>query len=91
MGLIRVFGTLLVVMFTIGIYFMVAPSVIDPLSEQARGFDSVQDQGYADDVNRTQTQTLQQGPTLLIAGMFVLVVVYAVFRERFVGGGRRRP
>ncbi|QSG02526.1 hypothetical protein [Natranaeroarchaeum sulfidigenes] len=87
-GVMIFFVTVLVALW---IFTIVAPPIIDALVDMSTDIDAVEEQGYSGTVDRYHTVVLQQAPTILGGGFIVLIILFAVFRERFLGaGGRRR-
>lgn len=72
------------------IFAIVAPPIIEALVDMSTDVDAVDEQGYSSNVDRYQHVVLQQSPTILGGGFVVLVILFAVFRERFLGAGGRR-
>lgn len=83
MGLLRVAVMLVGVLFTLWVFSIFAPAIIEPLNDQAHEHDAVADEGYSDDVDTIEEVVLKDAPTLLGGGFVVLVIIYAVWRERF--------
>lgn len=85
-NLIRVGAAFLFMLFLLWLFAMVGPAVIEPLHDFAVEQDSTDE--YDDTLDRYQAVTLEYAPAIMLVGAFVIVFVYAVFRERFSGPAR---
>lgn len=79
----------IVVMVFLGyLYAIVGPGAIEPLHDYAVNNSAVQNQSLGGTVSNYQSVTLRYAPALLVVGSVALLLVYAVFRERYSGPGR---
>lgn len=85
--LFGVFLLLIFVLISLWIFAMVGPPIIGALADVAL---DVGVPGYTDRVKRVRMVVLRQSPTIYGVGFFGLVILFAVFRERFLGTSRRR-
>jgi hypothetical protein len=88
--LLRVFGLLLFTFVALWVFALVAPAVIGPIAEFALNDPAVQSEGHAGDVSNIRNVTVTDAPTLWGAGIVILVIVFAVFREQIISRGGRR-
>lgn len=90
-GIIRVLVLLVAVGFVLWLFAIVGPATIEPLHDYAANDSAINNSTErSTNVDRYQSMTLEYAPLLLLVGITAMVIIYAVFRERFTGP-RRRP
>ena len=88
-GIIRVLVGLVTLMFSLWLFAIVGPALLEPLVSIVGAQAVVATGPMAGDLNTIQQVTLRDAPLLLAVGFIVLSIVYAVFRELFTTPGRR--
>lgn len=92
----RASGLLTVVVWTVGVllalymFVLLYGSFLEPLADIALSIEAVHNQGY-DSLVDSYLTTLALAGLLLGVGAICLAIIYAVWREKFIGRTRRRP
>lgn len=88
LGLIGVFLWFLTLLFALWIFWLMVGHFLEPLREIVMAQQVVQDSGYTTGLERLWPILVIMAPLLLLVGGIVLIIIYAVWRERFLGGRR---
>lgn len=88
MQLLRVGLGVLGILFTLWLFSIIAPAIMEPMHAQADDTEAVHEQGYSDDIDNILELVVKDAPTMLAGGFIVLLIVFSVWRERF--DSRRR-
>lgn len=70
------------------VFTLVAGPIFEPIADIVLGYDVVQQQGYDSTILSTQAVLLRWGPLLILGGILLAGVRWALRREQFTG---RRP
>lgn len=78
------------VMLALWVFTLLYGSVLEPIANIASGMQAVQDEGYGGHIDIVLA-TLKFSGLLLAVGSILLFIIFAVWRERFIGRTRRGP
>jgi len=88
LGLIGVFLWFLTLLFSLWIFWLMVGHVLEPIRDIVMGMEVVQSSGYDSGLERLWPVLVIFAPLLLLVGGICLIIIYAVWRERFLGGRR---
>lgn len=90
-GLLNVFLWFFGFLFAMWMFYLIATGVLEPIREVVLSFDTVQDRGHASAVNNFWSILVIWAPVLFFSGATLLIIIFSVWREQFLGRGVRRP
>jgi len=88
-SLLRVIVWFVTSLFLVYLFTLMYGYIIEPIASVARGFSSVSNSGYSD-VLSLSIRSVSLAGMFLAVSVVLLFFVYAVWRENFLGPGRRR-
>lgn len=91
LGIIGVVFWLLGALMALWIFMLLAANVLEPVFAIVMDSDAVKNMGYDSGANRLWPMLTLYAPLLFGVGAFLLFIIYAVFRERFLGARRPGP
>lgn len=90
-GLIHVGLLVVTVLVALWVYAVIGPAILEPIHDIASSNEAVQEEGHQGRLDTILAVTLNHAPKLLGVGIILLAIIFAAFRERFVGRTRRPP
>jgi hypothetical protein len=90
-GLIQVFLWFLALGFSLWLFILLAGHVLEPIREFVMARDAVSNMGYDSGLELLWPILTIYAPLFAAVGGFVLIIIYAVFREQFQSRRAPRP